>query len=755
LDASTALDFANGLYARKMYAAAASEYEKFIRENPASPEVASARFRLADSLYFTRDYASAIARFEDFLREHAADPRAVMARFRVGTARFHTGDIDSAIAAFRPLTGSETDPAIRAGTLYYLGKCYEARPADGDVLSTYGRLLKEHPGTEYAAYAGIAVGDYHAQRGNDALALDAYAVIAREAKFKTGEIHLRRKDYAAATAVFEKVLEESAAHFRASGEAASKSASSEALLRLLYADARLKRADVAARRLAEHADLIAGTPAEADVHYVTAEIFAEKGDVAGALERLEKTLAHPKTGPQLAAKALFRKSSVLEKAERHDEAIAALQGIFDAGQEGVDRAYYEKGAILEAAGRPTEALLAYRALLDRYGSSEYAKAALYRGALLQAKGGDAAAARDSFEEFRRRYPDDPDAPSAFLETIQIDLDAKQFARAAVGAAEFAGRYPQSPYLDIALYKAAIAHAGAGDHAKAAESFTAVVDRFPASKLMPEALYGAALSRESLGRHAEAIPYYERLVNEHPGHALAKEVLSRLGHLYIKVENYDKVAAFYEDILFSKPDVKVHIDGVWWLVQRLLDRGEYERMRRILEAVPARFPGENHTHGVRFFLGESALGLKELDAALEHYRAAIAADPKGLYAAHAHLGIGLVHALRGDAAAAERSFAEALAFDDTKVAMRARLETANLRLKAGAYEEAAKGFMLVAILYDDPKHVPTALYKAGECFSKIGRADEASKAFAELRERYPDSEWTRKLKPAPTAEVAHA
>src|SRR6185503_9220766 len=90
-DSSTTLDFANGLYARKMYGPAITEYEKFLKQNPESPESGSARFRYADSYYFTKDYAAAIAHFEYFLSRHPDDKRVPMARFRLGTARFYQG----------------------------------------------------------------------------------------------------------------------------------------------------------------------------------------------------------------------------------------------------------------------------------------------------------------------------------------------------------------------------------------------------------------------------------------------------------------------------------------------------------------------------------------------------------------------------------------------------------------------------------------------------------------------------------------
>ena len=53
-------------------------------------------------------------------------------------------------------------------------------------------------------------------------------------------------------------------------------------------------------------------------------------------------------------------------------------------------------------------------------------------------------------------------------------------------------------------------------------------------------------------------------------------------------------------------------------------------------------------------------------------------------------------------------------------------------------------MLVVILYDDQKYTPLALFKAGECYTRIQMTDEASRAFEELKTRYPESEWAKKI-----------
>src|SRR5258708_5662483 len=81
-DASATIDFANGLYSRKMYAPAVNEYQKFIRLSPDSPDAASAYFRLADSYFFLKEYPKAIEAFETFHSKFPTDVRGPIALFR-------------------------------------------------------------------------------------------------------------------------------------------------------------------------------------------------------------------------------------------------------------------------------------------------------------------------------------------------------------------------------------------------------------------------------------------------------------------------------------------------------------------------------------------------------------------------------------------------------------------------------------------------------------------------------------------------
>ncbi|HTL71251.1 MAG TPA: tetratricopeptide repeat protein [Candidatus Eisenbacteria bacterium] len=743
---SSTLEFANGLYSRRMYQPAIAEYEKFIRTNPGSPEIASARFRRADSYYFTDDFEAAIREFETFLRESPADKRGPSAYFRIGSAHFRLKRFPEAQRAFRAAVRKTSDPGVRSGALYYLALSSKDAPSRG--IGLYRRLVKSYPQSEYASYAAVALGDAYADKKNFDRALESYRLaaeksnpieVAYEARFKTAEIYFSQKDYTRARGSYERLFGDAAA------SPSTRELRDKALLGLFYCDYYGHDLGAAENRFKAQRETVQRSASAATMIYLLANLEEEAGKHDEALARLDEALAVPSADAEIRQNVLHKKAAILEAVGKKPEALATIETIFQSAPPNPARAYFEKAKTLDSMGRAPEALENYSAVIARYPDTDYAKAALYHSAVLKRKGGDAAGARADFESFAKKYGSDDHAGEAVLEVVQIDLDAKRFREAADGASAFLQAHAQSPLVDIAYYKLGVAQASLGDQAAAAKAFQKITESYPDSKVLPEALYGAALSLENSGNLKAAIALDERLVSLFPKHALGVQTLERLGFLYLKAGDETKTSALYQDILINRPDVKLDPEVVFWLVRHFIEDENYDAIQKVLPLLPARFPDRDFGHEINFFLGESFMGQKDYAKALSHYSEAVTLRPDGAYAAHAHLGMGLASATMGDRDAAEKQFSEALRFEgELKVGTRARFEMASLRLAAGNYEEAAKAFMLVAILYDDPKYSPLSLYKAAECFRKIGQPDNAEKAFAELRTRYPKSLWAKKV-----------
>lgn len=749
------LDFANGLYARRMYVPAISEYEKFIREAPASPEVASARFRIADSHYFTRSYRSAVEHFGRFLAEYPQDKRASMARFRTATARVYLGEPAEAVRDLLALSESAEDPAIRAGALFYLGLCYESREKPQKSAAVYERILAQYPESEYAAYASIALGDQAFRAGDHERAFEAYRFAAgkeepralvREARLKTGDLYFNRGEHAEAAAayrrVFEEAVEDDDLPINVAGDA--RTLRQRALEGLFYCDYQTKDAAAAEERYRAHRELVESSPGRFEIRYLLGALASEKGDADSALAHLEAILAAPDAPSDIVDRARFKKTEILAASDRGDGALGELDKLLASGSAQAARAHLEKARILEALGRADEALAHFREVYEKRAASEQAPRALFEAATLLRKAGRPGEARGLFEKFLDAHLSDARADRALLEIIQIDLDARQFESAANGARAFLERFPGSPFADIAQYKRGMAELSAGRHEEALAAFQAVFTGFPSSPLVAEALYGAASAAEEAGRAPEAIAFHERVLEFHPDSSVYASSFRRLGYLYIRAQQLEKAANLAQSALEGQ-EKPFQPDLALWLVQYLLDRGQFERMDKALAGLERRLEPGTHAHELAFYRAECRMGLKDYEGAVEGYTKAIDAKPDGEYAPYAWLGRGISRAMLGRTAESEWDFTQALGFDgNPSVGVRARYEIANLRLRADDWLEAAKAFMLVAILYDDAKYTPLSLYKAGHCFLRVGRTDEARKAFAELKARYPETEWAAKF-----------
>ena len=742
---STTLDFANGLYARKMYGPAITEYEKFLKENPHSSESASARFRYADSFYFTKDYASAIAHFELFLKEYRDDKRVPMAHFRLGTARFYQGNVALAIRDLTELSRDAEDPILKSGALFYLAKALEEKGATGRSLEILRGLASQEGASEYATYAGISIGDTHLRAENLEAALsEGYlpaakrlepSALVHQVQFKVAEIYFSQKKYGDAMPFYEKIMTVSDV----------PELKEKALLGLFYSDYYEGDLASAERRYSMYQPLINSSAERPEIEFLFASLLAEKKKYSEALAKLEAVIADPQVEASLKEKAQFKKISVMSEMGQKELSLNTLEAYFTGSPKNADKALSQKGELLAEIGKTDEALAAFQKLRQDYPVSPYAKSALYQSAIALVKAGRSAEAKKSFREYATRYPEDPDADLALLQIVQVDLDVKDFNAAFEGSEKLILEKPKSPRLDIAYYKLGVAATGLGRHGHAAFAFKKVSDEFPSSKLFVESQYGTAVSLENAQKLNEAIPAYEKLLRDYPDHLLAKEVLPRLGYLYIQNHDPGKALTHYEDLIFKKTDVPLETDGVFWLVQYLLDQSLYDRLERILDALAGRFPDKDLKQEVKFFKAERAMGLKDYASAKGLYAEAIQASPtEGRYVPHAFLGLGTAQAALAEDKEAAKNFSEALRYDyEVKVSMRARFELANLRLKSRDYESAAKDFMLVAILYDDEKYTPPALYKAGECFLSTGKKEDAEKAFLELKTKYPASIWAKK------------
>jgi TolA-binding protein len=164
-------------------------------------------------------------------------------------------------------------------------------------------------------------------------------------------------------------------------------------------------------------------------------------------------------------------------------------------------------------------------------------------------------------------------------------------------------------------------------------------------------------------------------------------------------------------------------------------GRAEKALAVIEAFEARPDVAGHRAEAAFYAGEALRALGRHEEARSRYEACVAAE--GPFRADAYLGLGLSRKSTGDPAAARAAFEGALeeAGDDHALAIRARMELADLLSGEGHPAEAAKAYLAVGILYDDPAAVPEALRRAAAAYEQAGLPEEAREVRKELEARF--------------------
>jgi tetratricopeptide (TPR) repeat protein len=122
-------------------------------------------------------------------------------------------------------------------------------------------------------------------------------------------------------------------------------------------------------------------------------------------------------------------------------------------------------------------------------------------------------------------------------------------------------------------------------------------------------------------------------------------------------------------------------------------------------------------------GCTALDRHRLDEALDHFRTALAAGPAPADLAAIRNKLGIVHARRGDHAAAAAEFVCVLELDPGFVP--AITNVGNLLLETGALEEAVEHYEAALRLDDD---YAVAHLNLGVAYKRLGRRGDAVREF---------------------------
>jgi tetratricopeptide (TPR) repeat protein len=374
---------------QKNYEAALAEYRSIdVQRNAGGQEL----FTFAQRALQEKAYRAAAAAFRQVVKEYPSNERLPFARY--GLAR--------AIEELSAEQDTSDEAVLPAAALNNVGQISETQPSFQSALALYSALVREYPGTEFAAQAYVRVGLIRRHRFFDIDgALDAFEQARRitqspsiifEATFNIGEALTIKNDLTGARAEYQRLIQSSVAEVHDRGvfklaeldyfEAKFDSALTK--IRMLATDI---AADLAndALQLQYFIQENKTTAPAALANFAKADLLVRQSKYSEALQQFKEIIRQYPTA-LCVDDAVMRTGELYLKLKQIDEALAAFRTVAQEMPTSIYRDYAQMriAELYERVVRnPMKAIEAYELVLSKFPHSLYAEEARKRIRLLR------------------------------------------------------------------------------------------------------------------------------------------------------------------------------------------------------------------------------------------------------------------------------------------------------------------------------------------------------------------------------------
>ena len=390
---------------------------------------------------------------------------------------------------------------------------------------------------------------------------------------------------------------------------------------------------------------IAGGLEDADLFWGAAEVFAEVGQEARALQLLDVLLRREANNPLF----LRKKGQLLLRSGHRTEALAALQQAVQAAH-GDPHAYFEVAEALRAQGAYADAITYYRRGLEvdpksRHGrlalsetlflAGQYPEAVQIVDPLLKEDPNDLAAWKARADAFRAlgRTNEvlyslkailllEPDNGPALLEMFRLHRDAKEPKEAYETLVRLlATTAPEAQDATLHLERGDLA-ATLGKTEEANEAYEKAASLDPVMKL--EIATRRARLRLTAGRPDLALEVLdEGMKAVPPGSPASLAALLLRAEVLGALERPAEARGAYEEVRQRDPTSPVALAGIG---KSMLDEGKHaEAVEFLRGAIPQVPPQES----LYLLLAEAYAGVGQMDAAADAIKKAVEALPKSV------------------------------------------------------------------------------------------------------------------------------
>jgi TolA-binding protein len=739
------LDYANGLFTRKLYDLAAPEYQKYLDDYPGRAGRANAYFSLGECYRNLGRASAARTNLQKVLNDYADSEFAGPAAYALAEMVFADKDYAAAFPLFHRSAGKSKEAAVALSAHYFEGRCLEGLGRKEEAANIYAEVAEAANPNPFREDARITAASIFVARGRKIDALKQYEALANEAQKPAlkAESAVRGGMIALDLVQADKAKTDKVMAGRA-----------EALLRKgrSLPDAGQFRpiAQVGLRKLQYQTGQYAQLLAEYKKEQVNLPEAAQ-AEVLLLAANSQRQLGNSKE-----AEALYRQivAKYPDREEAKDAAYQRLINVYnsdpsalisavdeflatDPTSERADQAKLLKAEALYKQQNCAEAVPLYEELRASQLSAKLRAEAAYKLGLCHVQAKNTPGVIEAFTYYVQAFPDDPQVPAALAQRALACEQDKNYSAAVADLNTILTRYPKAHEREAALQLKALILGQQENTKGMTDAFRQLLREYPKSSAAAQAQY-------YIGKAAFESKDYKTALNAlNAARQLNKEQYYNLASLRIMLSQFylkDRAALTKEvnSFMANSPNTNVPPEVLEWLGIGFYNEKNFQAAEKYLSALRKTDDPGNVKPDFLFYLGDTATKLKNLPEAEDAFAKYLqtAKDPAGKAKVLLALGAVKISAHKPDDA--QRIAEEIMTLQpEGRVNAEARLLAGEVQLERGNFDDAGKAFKGVALLYDDPAITPRALDKAALAYRQAGNIDEAERLSRELHERYPN------------------
>lgn len=758
------LSYADLLYSKDQFALAAQQYQIFIREQPNSPNLQAAWFRLGECYLKVNQPEDSITTFNYLINTYKKGVFVGSAAYRLAVLRFNAKDYRNALAYFKVAKDELNNAEAIVQARFYYARCLQLTAQAKEALAEFEAVMASKPAAENPFHERCLLESARLffELGDTAKSLERFQTLAASAstqEFK--EEAIVRGGLMAAEAgqadLSEKLLTEA---LRFSDTSPWKSLAQVGAI--FNAFSRGDHDKVIA--LYNSGAYDAPDESRAKMLLIVGHSFRIKGDNESAL-RLYSLIEGKYPDRTEGIEAGYRKLQILhqqgdpllpESAKR----FAERQGKVDPGSPFIDMAFLmaaewhfsQAENSVSGAGSDfavkhyKDASESYRKVREEKIDKKYHEARLYKQGWAEIESGEESGGILTLSRFIQRHPDSALCSSALAKRAMA-YQAQEDHQFALGDyLDIVKRYPESSELEFALQQIALIYAHQRKIPEMIQAYKGLLAKFPETEGAGEAHYWIGVGHFDLEQYEEALAELAKAREMDPGQE--DKATLRIIIAHYQLEDIEKLAVEARRYLGNVPAVAEGAEPVKrtavppqileYAGRKLAEAEKFEDAEYFLNSITDPKQPEKTSAAVWKLIAECRGRLKKHNEAIAAYDFYLLQTERPSDRAAAYLARGASQLCLRDFEASRNSAQESLRSQkEGRTNAEARILLGDISAASGNLEEAAREYLVVSQIFMDPEVTPKALTKAINAYRTLGNQEKAQELTQELSTGYPN------------------